>query len=113
MALMPDSPSFEAVQALAHDRLRACSDANLALRAGLNALEDARQKVRERLTTLREDEGDNRPGLREGLAIVGNLILMTQHQVPISDGQLMEARYALGSIQSLLNPPDATGDSTA
>lgn len=80
------------VLSAAADRVRACSDANLALRAGLNALEDGRHKLRQRLTGLREDESVNREGLRDALAIVGHLIVTIQGQVPISDGQMSEAK---------------------
>lgn len=98
---MAKQPDFDGILAAAADRVRACAEANLALRAGLNALEDARIKLRERLTSLPTDEGDKREGLRESLIVVGHLISLTQSQVPVSEGQLMEARYTHGSLCGL------------
>ncbi len=98
---------LQGIIAASADRVRACSDAALALRAGLNALEDARQKVRQRLTQLADDEAGNREGLRDALAIIGHLITVTQTQVPISEGQLMEARYTYGSLSALDKPDTA------
>ncbi len=98
---MQPNPAFADVLASAAQRAQACSEANLALKAGLGALEDARQKVRERLTGIKEDEASLRDGLREALVVIGHLVSLTQSQVPVSDGQVMEARYTYSSLARL------------
>ena len=103
--MVSDAP-LQGIIAASAERVRACSDANLALRAGLNALEDARQKVRQRLTGLKDEEAVHREGLRDALAIVGHLITVTQGQVPIAEGQLMEARYTYTSLSALDKPAE-------
>ncbi len=95
------SPAFTDVLAAAAQRAQACNEANLALRAGLGALEDARQKVRQRLTSVGDGEAGLRDGLREALVVIGHLVTMTQGQVPVSDGQLMEARFSYSNLARL------------
>lgn len=101
LATVQQSPAFTDVLAGAAQRAQACNEANLALKAGLGALEDARQKVRQRLTSVSDGEAHLREGLREALVVIGHLVTMTQGQVPVSDGQLMEARYTYSTLASL------------
>lgn len=112
LASVQQSPAFTDVLASAAQRAQACNEANLALKAGLGALEDARQKVRQRLTSVTDGEANLREGLREALVVIGHLVTMTQGQVPVSDGQLMEARYTYSSLASLADarPAGAGGD---
>lgn len=80
------------------DRVRACSDALLALRAGHSALDDVRAKLQNRLANLKENESEKRPGLRDAMSITGNLMVAVQGQLPVCEGQATEARLTHASV---------------